>query len=209
MNNILRMKLTRQQELTIKEFGDYSLIKRPDASFILHKKDMPSDLNKLWQFKSWRKIFRFWSDKYLASYFEGNWGDFDDTKLNELELLKQGKIKNLYRGCPSNDGFLWKEDRMPLLRKIKCEFWESYYSDLNALKTELQKHKQWSNFIIEDVPYYNVDISGNKNLHASYLPDQNELNQWVTRKIANPTCGFEGSYGLIHDFPYIKKYKNV
>jgi hypothetical protein len=200
------MKISREQTLGIEEFGNYVYINRPDSSFILHKRDMPKDLNTLWSYKNWDKIFRFWTDKYLKNYKEGDWGEWDDSNIDELQWLKNNKIENLYRGSPGTDSFLWHANNTPLLRKIQCEFWQSYYPKLTALEDVLKAHKKWSNLELINTPYYNTEICGSNTLHACYLPTQKELNKWVTRNVQYPTTGFGHSYGLIHDFPYIKKY---
>lgn len=204
------MKITKTLTLETEEYGDFTFVKRPDLSFILLTKDVPKNSKNLWNFNKWDNVFSFWSDKYLASYHEGNWGDYDENDADDKEerLWAKRDFTNLYKGNPSEDGFLYNKDGTPLRRKIQCEFWRSYYPALENLEKELKKRKKWSNINVERTPYYNVSICGIDTLNASYLPTQTELNKWFARKgVSYGAQDLGGSYGVLHNFKYIAKYR--
>jgi hypothetical protein len=203
--------IKREQQIVIDECGDLRLISGPERTFILSKEDMPKRKGDLWEYKKWEKMLRFYSDKYLATYHEGNWSEFgDDYELDMAQKWLEKDFRNLYRGSPGNDGFLYNVDGSPLLRKIKCEFWGSYYTNLDKLKEELEKNEKWSNFEWGRSHWSNRDICGSMTLNAAYLPTQDELNKWFARKdVSYGAQGLGSSFGVLHDFKYIKKYKKT
>lgn len=202
--------IKREQQIVLEEGDGFVLVIRPDDAFVLAKEDMPKRKGDLWNFKKWDKCLHFWSDKYLAHYREGDWEHFDDDNEVEDPVKKwlEKDFRNLYRGNPSNDGFLYHLDGKPLVRKIKCEFWASYYKNLDALKTDLEKHEKWSNLEWETPHWSNRSICGPCTLNASYLPTQAELNKWFARKdVSYGAEGLGNSFGVLHNFKYIAKYK--
>lgn len=201
--------ITRTQRLTIDTSRPFTYVKGPEREFVILTKDVPEKESALWSFKKYDRCFHFWSDEYLANYHEGNWSDYPENEFKDKSMKEKWLAKdftNLYMGHAGDDGFIYKADGDPLVRNIKCEFWESYYPDLRGLEKELRGRTEWSNFDCQTVPHYSRDSCGSFNLHASYLPTQKELNKWFARKVKYPTADLGHSYGVIHDFKYIKKY---
>lgn len=195
------MKITRTQTLEIEEFGPYRYITRPTDHIILHMDDVPNNLQKLWDFDDYAKTFCYSSDEYMAEYLEGNWSPYlkTETKVDAKKELAAGNYKNLYKGSPGWDGFLRNADGTLVLRKIRCEFWSSYYQ-IKELETVLRAQPEWSEISIERTPGYNVQICGRNTLRARYLPSQEELNKLLSK--AKSSVG--GSHGELHEKDYIK-----
>lgn len=200
------MKLTKISELEIEDFGDFRLITRPTGTFILHKKDMPRDLNDLWDYNSWQKMLWFLSEEYLAAYYEGNWSASDDKTIASREALKEGRVP--YRNG-INEGLWYHIDGQPVVRKVLCEFWSTYYPDVKGLKDVLEKHGQWHDIEVKQQKLgLNVSITGHHFLVAKYLPTQEEMTSWGKRKgVTYLMQNIGNSYGHLHDADYIKMFK--
>jgi len=161
--------LSKVVSLTIEEFGDLRLMTLPNKrQFVLHKKDMPKKLDDLWNFKDWSRTCLFMSDEYMANYFEGQWDSRSEIDIRQAIIDGKTPYRN-----GLDEGLLYHLDGQPVVRKVHCDFWSTYYPDIHGLKTVLEKHGQWHNIeIVRQTLGLNVSITGREYLKAKYLPTQ-------------------------------------
>lgn len=146
-----------------------------------------------------------YSEEYLNSYQEGDWcpSKVDNMMINPLDILT-GKTNGYLFTNNLYDGFVRDVDSNIVPRKIDVEFWQSYYSNLNKLEDILRMDDRFSDIKLERTPGYNIEIRGAYSISAKYNGGQEEIIKWI-----NTNKHFGGSYGEIHNMPFIRKFLNA
>lgn len=218
--------ITQERSIEIHEFNDVVYIKFngfPKKDFeCLRKKEFKKIPKKtlIERLESgdfdYEKRLHWYTDEYLEHYREGDWDWYpandSPISLDPLPFLQNGEFENLYMGYAGLDGYIYHLDGRPVLRKIECEFWATYYVDnLPQLAEYLKAHKKWSGVeFVDQTCSLNVDITGLQYLVGYYMPTQADITKWIKRSKRKYGWQAEvgGSYGLIHDMKYIAKYHN-
>ena len=119
-------------------------------------------------------------------------------------IVERGNFLNIVSDRSSDDGYMYDLNGDPIYRSFRVELGESEYR-VKFVQSALLKNNKARDLGVKDVPYYNQDSRGNREVVFNYYPDPDEFHQLVE---ADRKCAISGTTNAIIDRLGLREFAN-
>jgi hypothetical protein len=143
-------------------------------------------------------------DERLDDYIHRpQWCSDHHADVDIRRIVELGDFQNIVYDGSSDDGYLYDLNGDPVYRSFRVELGESRFR-VKLVQSALLKNKKVRDLEIQNVPYYNVDSIGSREVVFNYYPDPDEFYELVE---ADRKCAILGTTGAIVERLRLKEFE--